>query len=244
VNLDVGRLHIFAVTRSVSTDLLQHWKALAGDESPSPWEPHNAFGFFQVFRPTGAGVAAAFDGVPLGEEVASRLLDIYRATASVGQRAEGIDAYFIVRQPLPATPDELHHIATSHLASLRSIAQAAVCEELVSVLTAPLHIHVAAAHNSANDTSSDLGSMVYDTVGDWFDSLVPSDDRVRSMREAFYSIACDYALARYLMWPWYRHATSVNEPFTAYYELWRRGGEIIFRDSGDVTLVVPTATPN
>lgn len=61
-----------------------------------------------------------------------------------------------------------------------------------------------------------------DAIGDWL--LTLEDPRALPVRlaEAYYSIACDYLLAWYLQWPYYRrwHEDDVFEP---YFELWRRG---------------------
>ena len=46
------------------------------------------------------------------------------------------------------------------------------------------------------------------------------------MDEAFYSIACDYHLARYLAWPWYINSSSIKEPFEPYFNLWLHGATL------------------
>ena len=56
--------------------------------------------------------------------------------------------------------------------------------------------------------------------------------------EAFYSIACDYNLAHYLLWPLYRDGTKIDEPFAPYFELWARGAKAIFEKPGRVTVYV------
>jgi len=42
--------------------LLRLWKSLAGDTSTEPWDRDRVFGFFECFRPTGAGAGVARSG--------------------------------------------------------------------------------------------------------------------------------------------------------------------------------------
>src|SRR5262245_25326927 len=55
-------------------------------------------------------------------------------------------------------------------------------------------------------------TLVYDIGCDWFLSLEPIPSDALLLEEAFYSMACDYYIAHYLMWPLYRHATDIEEP--------------------------------
>ena len=52
------------------------------------------------------------------------------------------------------------------------------------------------------------------------------------LHEAFYSIACDYKIAHYLMWPLYRGSTEIEEPFAPYFELWTHGALPFFKKPG------------
>lgn len=204
---------------------------MAGDPSAAEWSPENAYGFFQLFRPTGEGVDRAFGGLPDGAEVVRRLSAVYRATDSDWQRGDASDAYFIVRRPRSATPGELRALAADHVGAVRSIAQLAACDELVERLSPTPAFEISSATRFDGCDTSDLGTLIFEAVGDWFGSLSASDRRVPLMWEAFYSIACDYDLARYLMWPWYRRAAPIAEPFAPYFELWRRGARVVFDDS-------------
>ena len=62
------------------------------------------------------------------------------------------------------------------------------------------------------------------------------------MEEAFYSMACDYYLAHYLMWPLYRGSTAIEEPYAPYFELWRHGAQAIFSEARRVTVYVAATT--
>ena len=66
--------------------MLGRWKAIAGDTSPGTWTEDDLAGFFQRFRPDGAGVSEAFEGVEGADEILPRLLEVYEATADGWQR--------------------------------------------------------------------------------------------------------------------------------------------------------------
>jgi hypothetical protein len=116
------------------------------------------------------------------------------------------------------------------------MATLAGCDELVESLEPIPPVEVLPA-DVRGCRESDLGALIYDTVGAWFRSLTPEDDRVELLGEAFYSIACDYNLARHLTWPWCRGGAGGRELFLPYFELWRRGADVCFLDDGACRLL-------
>lgn len=81
-------------------------------------------------------------------------------------------------------------------------------------------------------------TIVYDMVGDWYSGLNPVQSDALLLHEAFYSIACDYDIARYLMWPLYRTSSDIVEPFAPYFDLWTHGAKPWFGRPGLVTVYV------
>ena len=71
------------------------------------------------------------------------------------------------------------------------------CEELVELFDEFPRIEITTEPEP--DRRQDFDSpetSVYDIVGDWFRDLEPVQSDALLMEEAFYSIACDYNLAR------------------------------------------------
>lgn len=91
-----------------------------------------------------------------------------------------------------------------------------------------------------NDTDS-LDTFIYDVQTDWHARLVPSCKHAGWMREGFYTIGCDYYLARYVTWPWYREATSIQEAYEPYFNLWLRGAELRCESPTNVAVFVGRA---
>jgi hypothetical protein len=192
------------------------------------------FAFFDFFRPNGAGAEKVFAGVVGGDEIVQRLLRIYECTKESFQRY----MYFIVCRPAPATPERLVDLTTQHLEKMRQIARSAGEDELVSLLEALPEIKIkreAAPTRTLPDYDAP-GTFLRDVVGDWFRSLDPVQSDALLLDEAFYSLTCDYNIARYLMWPLYRRSTDIEEPFAPYFELWTRGACAIFEKPTMVTV--------
>src|SRR5262249_11045345 len=147
-------------------------------------------------------------------------------------------AYFIVHRPAPATKQRLVNLTIQHLRNVKRIAESyppswsesddidedalAGPWELAHLLEELPEIEVrheaAPAEPQPDDDAPE--SLIYDVVGDWFADLQPIQSEALLLGEAFYSIACDYFIAHYLMWPLYRNATDIEEPFVPYFELW------------------------
>lgn len=179
------------------------------------------FAFFDCFRPDGKGVERVFAGVVGGDEIVERLLKVYECTK------ESVNpwGYFIVCRPAPATPERLVDLTTQHLDKVKQIAISFGETELASLLETLPEIKIkreaAPARTQPDDDAPE--TIIYDMSGDWFGGLDPVPSDALLMKEAFYSIACDYNIAHYLMWPLYRQSTDIEEPFAPYFALWTHG---------------------
>lgn len=216
-------------------------KELAGDTSDAIWTEDHLAGFFQNFRPDGDALERLFKDIPGGNEVYDRLKEIYAATASNYRHGDTVDAYFIVRSAARAEPDTLMRCATTQLANWRQMAEQVHESELVDLLTPLPEIKIKTEtppQVDPNDYDS-LDVFIYDVQTDWWiGKLTPICPQARWMREAFYFINCDYYLARYAAWPWYRESSSITDPYKPYFTLWLHGAELRCQSPDDVTLYV------
>ena len=232
---------------------LAYWKSLADWKSSVPdaaraeepdlaayldakvWKDEDdLYCYFGLFQPDGKGVERVFAGVVGGDEILHRLLAVYEFSEN-----------FVVRRPLPATPEKLVDLTTQHLDNVRQIA--AGCRdagdqeaELLRLLSPAPRIEIIRAQPPARSpTDFDFPeSDVYEVTGQWFRDLVPIQSDALLLREAFYSIACDYKIAHHLLWPLYRHSTQIDEPFAPYVELWTHGALPFFERPGLVNVYV------
>jgi hypothetical protein len=179
---------------------------------------NDQFGFFQQFRPGGVGVERLFADVPNGEQYVSRLREVYQATSDP---ACAKDLYFVVRSPREATDEELRALGDSLLLELRGLAKIIDNEELSMYLQRIDGVELVPKQNLNRNCDDNL--LVMEEVGDWLREEF--DDSVLRMREAYYSIACDFFLTYYLQWPSFSMSRDVFRP---YFALWRCGADVSF----------------
>jgi hypothetical protein len=217
---------------------LAYWKEIAHDPSPVPWinEEDDLFAYFQRFRPHGLGVEKVFEGVERGDEILKRLLPFYKHTKEGAKR----DMYFMVRKPQVTTSQELIEILTRYFNVVTQMAIASDDWQVVTLLGS-LEIHTKKAEPPPHpDDPEPHFAMIYDTVSDWILALKPAASDAYLLKEAFYSMACDYQLADYILWPIYRESTPILEPFAPCFELWIREAEFRFTNSKSVTIYSPS----
>lgn len=219
-------------------EILALWKNAAGEPGGEPWCEDEVYGFFQRFRPDGDRLEEALLPLQYGREVLKRMKAIYAATNSGWSDDESSDGYFVVRNPAPIEPAEAESLVRKHLEQVAKIAEEAGAEELVELLRAPTYsIAREAAPDSPDRHDTDL--TIYDTLCDWVGALETDPPQVSDLNEAFFSIACDYPLAWYAMWPWFADAAQISDPFEPYFQLWRHGVEYRFDGPSSVTIHVP-----
>lgn len=179
------------------------------------------FGVFQRYRPHGDGVEEVFADLPDASDYAERIRSVCRA-ALHPEWAQ--DAYFIVRSPKPATEQELVDYGEELLAGLRLISQRlsqSGTGDLQDYLECVNHISTSCQVDEWHDDHI----FVHESVGDILQGLQDDDHLAVQLGEGFYSVACDYWLAWYLMWPYFRRWVP-QEVFRPYFELWSRGCSI------------------
>jgi hypothetical protein len=204
-------------------DLLAQWKRLAGDPSPSAWQPENAYGFFQTFRPLGDGVDEALVGVPHAAELTGRLVAVYRATASGWRRGNSEDLYCVVRDPARLEDTRAIDLVRQHLAALASMALDLDLTDPSLQLDPTLPVDIIRGAPAPPIDRDGIETALYELQGDWFDAR-PFVPLAHAMREAMYSLACDYPLAHFVLWPLV--GDGDRDLYAAYFDLWRHGAEL------------------
>jgi hypothetical protein len=77
---------------------------------------------------------------------------------------------------------------------------------------------------------NDDDTLVYEAVGDFMGEHYDYEHPIIKLREAYYSVACDFCLAWYLQWPYFRQKIG-QDVFRPYFELWARGHGCVFQGS-------------
>ena len=185
------------------------------------------------------GVSAAFEGVQGGDEILPRLLEVYKATSEGWQREDTFDGYFSVRNPAPITATRAIGLLRLHLDNLVAMSEAVGCDELTGLLRSPLRLEAVEGETPWPPGDDDPETLIHDVTCRFMESLTPRESAALLMGEAFWTIACDSNLQNHILWPLYRHATPIEEPFQHYFDLWKHGAGFRFADERAVRVYVP-----
>ncbi len=192
-------------------------------------------GFFQRFRPDGAGLAGLYDGLPNGKQYGDRLQKLFVATGDDRKVGGGRDAYFIVRKSLSISPGDAALHATKWLEAMHRIAVRVDDDRLIRWLSPLPQIRVLEG-TPPKQPKADLAvfgllrALKVD-VPALTDGRGSDCEVVRLLRDAYYYIACDATLRDYLLWPAYADALGEEDAMEGYFELWRHGVKIrVFHD--------------
>jgi hypothetical protein len=192
---------------------------------------------FQGFRPLGDGLEQLFHEVAGCSEVLPRLINVYQVT-SVNFWTSNEDPYFIIRRP-PFADDELvRSWVVRHLSDMHQLATLTNPSVAARRSTATPRIEVV---REVVDPRSHLESpqaLFLEMINDGIFSSVPVESDFFLLDEAFYHIACDYLLRHYLLWPLYKSAIPLNDPFAAYYKLWTHGANPIWEENNVVRVSI------
>jgi hypothetical protein len=148
----------------------------------------------------------------------------------------------VVRKPQVATREELLELIRQYFDKIGQIAVAFDAAELVNILKS-VEIEVKRGQAPWPPPIGSPESMIYGAVTGWFHTLEPVPSEVRLLEEAFYSMACDYQLCWYIMWPLYRESTAIKDPFAPYFQLWIRGAGFRFTSKDLLTVYAPSLAP-
>jgi len=227
-----GKPEIFEVQSQPTTDeVLEKWRVkLGGKEHDKHWSTKDDLEFFfQRFRPDGEGLEEFCADLHC-QAITPRLLDIFRATSEGYKNGNLIDAYFIVRRPLPATDEELKSLAISYCDSLKLVASLVGDVEIKSYFESNPRVEIRRGETASLE-SSDIDIFVYQALHDYFSKFHISDEAAL-LTEALYTMANRYNLANYVLWPIAQSSSEKDseDPYSKFFELWRRGVNPIFED--------------
>lgn len=203
--------------------------AAAGNQEPRMHDEEDQwFGVFQKYRPHGDGVEELFAGLPNSAEFVARLRSVYQAAYHEGWAQ---DAYFIVRNPPPATDEELIAFGRELAAGLKMLGRfeklGAGDPRLFDMAAAVQRVEV--VPTAALDLRNNENFLIHALMNQYMADFVDDGRRVVRMKEGFYSVACDFWLANYLKWPHYEDCMP-SDVFRPYFELWSRGCRTAFQD--------------
>jgi hypothetical protein len=224
-----------------TTALLRRCHDLAGLDPETALEPDSLVGFFQTFRPDGNAISQLFNDLDVGDQLHSRLQQLYAIAGDDRRPSGGRDAYFLVRQPKPIDPDHAEGLAIDWIAGLVAIASQLkdehVCETLNPTPRVRVLEGIAPKHPKQELEKSQLLRSIQSTSS--FVERIDAGPYAQALRPAYYFTACDPMLRDYLMWPLYVAATGLEDPLRAYFELWVHGVKYRIFGETQIDLYLP-----
>ena len=184
-------------------------------------------GFFQSFRPDGRGVSGIFETMDWGDEIHERLESLFEVAGDDRRPGGGRDAYFIVRRPAEIDPDAVQHAGERWIAEMgrlaESLGHSSAAEQLAGMQRVRVLEGIPPKHPKNPDERTELLTLLSDAIPGWLCEAAPELTLATTLRSPFYYVNCDAMLRDYLMWPMYRDRIGMDEPFEAYFRLWRHG---------------------
>jgi len=217
------------------TDLRERCRAASGIETDSEVDPTAMIGFFQRFRPDGRGLEGLYEGLAHGDQYHERLDHLFEAAGDDRRPTGGRDAYFVVRQPPPMSPEAAEFNATRWMEGLQKISARSGNAELSKQLETRPRIRILEGsppkQPKADQESFPLLKAIKVHAASMTDGLASGCQVVSLLREAYYFTACDSMVRDYLLWPAYEEALGEADPMAGYFELWRHGIKLrVFHD--------------
>jgi len=223
-------------------ELIRICHGLVGGTAEAGNDADSLIGFFQMFRHDGAPLRALFDQLDQGAALHHRLGRLFAAAGDDRRPTGGRDVYFIVRNARPIEPDRAGELAQKWLAGVRQIAIALDDREVAEMLAPSPSIRVLEGIPPKHPKQQTDQSHLLRTLQKKAPAMIERIDAgplAPALRPAYYFTACDNMLRDYLMWPFYHQATGLDDPLSAYFELWRHGVKYRVFTESQVDLYLP-----
>lgn len=222
--------------------IIRRFHELAGSDLDANLDADSLIGFFQTFRPDGAGIAGVYSELDVGDALHERLDRLFEAAGNDRRPDGGRDAYFIVRNPPPLDPELAGRLGRSWIEGLRNLAISLGDSMIADMLSPTPMIRVLEGLPPKHPKSEAEKSQLLLAVKDEASKLVLRIDGgpyAPVLRPAYYYTACDSMLRDYLMWPLYAGPSGVKDPLEPYFELWKHGVKYRIFGETQVDLYLP-----
>lgn len=217
----------------MSNTLIERIEAATGIVVPAPTDSHRLSGIFNRYRPDGAGLELLFEASGIEGKILSRLKKVFLATAPGWKPG---DLYFTVRQFSPMSPATAATIVEDYLTGFRSFAEKIGNSEVAGALSS---VKVVSDNAIGKSEDEDVAVMMYECLTDFLATQQPRQHEAFMLKEALYSMANDYFLMAYVLWPAMGFEDELSHALDNYFEMWRHGIGIKFFKGGLVAVSLP-----
>jgi len=214
----------------MSPEQVTHQLCISAGVDANDLDGGSLIGVFQKLRPDGVGVdgkavAEILTGSEKLDAVAGRLTQVYEIAGDPKRPDGALDAYFIVRNPSPISPEEVEYEASKFFELLERLAAAVSFQPLSNVLSPTPDVRILEGLPPKNpkkqNEKTELLRRVESASDDICLSLAKQDAVADMLWESVYFMACDAFLRDYILWPLYAPSVKVDDPFRHYFQLWK-----------------------
>ncbi|GET45552.1 hypothetical protein [Capnocytophaga felis] len=187
------------------------------------------YAYFQCFMPYGENIDKVFEPVPNGQALCERLKPIFKATEE-----EVLQSFDKNVSPGYFVPDkkgeesEIKAIGKQFLKELTDFASFLEDETLQQYLADIKEIEI--SKETEQNFDDDKYSYLCELFSDWMIDNTDYDSLISILREAYYSISCDYFLSAYLQYPSFTDKPS-SDFLKPYFNLWQKGYNFVINDN-------------
>lgn len=190
-------------------------------------------GMFNRYRPDGRGLDRLFSADGVEGEVRDRIKRVFAVSATSWKST---DIYFVIGNYEKIEMNRAVEFVTLFLREFSTfsgfVGDAELCgslNDLRLVQKAPEGVR----------KNGDIEIMMHELLGDFLAKFSPKDHPIFWLDEAIYSMANDYCLLTYIIWPVIRSLSAVPGAIDSYFDLWRYGIKLEFFEGNLASLVLP-----
>lgn len=201
-----------------------------GAEEGEEIDEDRFYGYFQCYMPSGKGVERTFEPLVNGDEYLNRIRPIYEMLDSREFEGDTVPGYFNGGTE-ELSEEKLKQLGQSLLGGLISLFSEHTQEEpdeAAEYLKCISNITIL-PQEEIEAYRDDQEESVYEELSDLISECTDYDEPISILREAYYSIACDYWVSYYLQWPQYEELQG-SDPLAPYFELYRCGYSVSFNE--------------
>jgi hypothetical protein len=208
--------------------LLERIVTEANLESSAELDQDVLSGVFNRYRPTGEGLERILGKEGVEGKVRARIKRVIEVTAS---SLKPDDWYFVLRYPQPIDRDDAVKLVESYLRDLAQLAEFAGADEARDAISS---LAVVQSSNTSFTRDESVPTLIYECLTDFLAGFQPDQNELFALKEALYSMANDYFLMAYMVWPAVQESTGLPTLLDSYFEVWSHGISLDFSTDGSV----------
>jgi hypothetical protein len=196
-------------------------------------DQNNLSGIFNRFRPNGDGLDRIFEDKDTEGKVLSRLRRVFEVTASSWKAG---DIYFVLRKFEPIDHYSAIKLVNGYLNGIVRLADFMGDSETHDTVKS---LSIQWDSEDGFTLDEDIPSLIYECLTDFLAKMQPEQNEIFFLKEAFYSLANDYFLMAYLLWPAIQENVPLSNIMDSYFDIWFHGIKLNFSNDGTVFVKTP-----